>query len=67
MAAPTRYCDQCKFFIDNDELDERGNHKRPICNKGKRLMFFAPIDGNPYASDWGWKRRCDEFREVEDA
>ena len=30
------------------------------CDKDHNPRFYKP-KGNPYFTDWGWKRRCDDF------
>ena len=48
------HCEDCKYreWIGVDGL---------LCNKGHKPRFYQPT-GNPYFSDWGWKRRCDDFK-----
>ena len=53
MAKKAEYCDAC---------EHRRWHGIKVleCAKGHKPRFYAPT-GNPYFSDWGWKRRCADY------
>jgi hypothetical protein len=31
------------------------------CGKGHKPRFYLPKIGNPYFTNWGWKRKCNDF------
>ena len=47
----TRHCEECKFF-HTDRFDTK-------CLKLHTLRFYKPK--HPRDSDWGWKRKCEDF------
>ena len=59
MTAKTRHCETCWYFDGTKAVEDL-----PPCEKGHSPRFHRPKDG-PYRSDWGWKRRCDDFKERE--
>ena len=52
MSEKAKDCEHCAFreYIGNDKLR---------CTKGHKPRFYSPQHG-PY-SDYGWKRRCNDF------
>lgn len=65
-----RNCDECKFRTGNyiggklflEDIQKEGI--RPydkICTKGHRPRFYMPKLDNPYDTDWGWKRNCEDY------
>lgn len=57
MTAKARHCDEC------DHYDERkGRISEPPCAKQHKPRFYKPTD-DPHNTNWGWKRRCEDFKE----
>jgi len=60
MTAKTRHCDECKHFT-------RYETRHPtVCKLGHQPMFRKPKNEDPHDSSWGWKRRCEDFKELGD-
>ncbi len=49
----TKNCSECLFhsFV-SDKL---------ICSKGFKVKFYMPRNGNPHDDKCGFKRKCNEF------
>ncbi len=52
-----KYCMECqhRFFKTNSE------ESLLKCGKGHKPKFYLPKNGNPYFTNWGWKRNCSDF------
>ena len=55
MTIKTRHCDECECFT-------RYETPGAVCKLGHRPMFRKPTD-DPHNTSWGWKRRCEDFKE----
>jgi hypothetical protein len=55
----THFCDTCKWFNYPDH--EKGDFKAE-CRKGMKLRFYYPKTNNYMDSDYGWKRKCEDFK-----
>jgi len=51
-----RHCDECRYWQNPKSVKHSG------CDKGHRPRFYVPK--RPNDLDWGWKRRCEDFREI---
>lgn len=56
-AIKMRYCDEC------------ANHRAVIgnelaCALDHKPRWFSPKNDNPRDQNYGWKRRCEDFREM---
>ena len=61
MTTKTRYCDECA----HRRLYSEGAAESPPCELGHKPRFYKPYE---YQHDynWGWKRRCEDFKEKRD-
>ena len=60
MKPETRYCEWCQhhaFIGDTNQL---------VCAKGHKPRFYKPRTTSPMDSDWGWKRRCEDYERGDD-
>jgi len=48
-------CDECKHFSYDDGPNASG------CEENHKLRWYAHKDDNPYNTDYGYKRRCDDY------
>lgn len=62
-----KQCDECahRVLSSDADIDAITIYRDSICNKGHRPNFYQPKSDNPYANDWGWKRKCLDFVPVE--
>lgn len=51
--AKTRHCEDCRFR-------KWSGSSALICLKGHRPKFFMPK--SPMDTDWGWKKKCGDYR-----
>lgn len=59
-AIKMRHCDEC------------ANHRAVIgnelaCALDHKPRWFAPKNDNPHDINYGWKRKCEDFRELDEA
>ena len=59
MTTKTRYCDECEHW---QEINFR---RTTPCSLGHKPRFYRPTD-DPHHINWGWKRRCEDFKEKRD-
>ena len=59
MTTKTRYCDECSNY---DERKSRVSENP--CGIGHKPRFYRQRVG--WSPDWGWKRRCEDFKEKRD-
>lgn len=57
MTAKSRHCDECV----NRRRYSEGKTESPPCDLGHRARFYRPTS-DPHKIDWGWKRRCEDFK-----
>ena len=50
----TRHCDECKHFKYHININVLP------CNKGHKPRFHSP-SLDPRNTDWGFKRKCEDF------
>ena len=55
MSTTTKNCDECAHFNPDVLYDECP------CDKEHRARFYKPR--GPLDTDYGWKRKCSDFRE----
>lgn len=55
MSTTTKNCDECAHFNPDVLYDECP------CDKEHRARFYKPR--GPLDTDYGWKRKCADFRE----
>jgi hypothetical protein len=55
-----RNCADCDHFRFVGTLQDACE-----CSKGHRPRFYNPR--SPNDPDWGWKRRCDDFKQKQDS
>ena len=59
-------CDYCQHFDFGECIDDplpgvvAAWIRKPGCIKGHKVRFYMPR--SPMDSDYGWKRRCDDFQ-----
>lgn len=59
MATATRHCEECWHFDGTKAVEDL-----PPCEKGHKTRFYRPKDDvDPHDSSWGWKRKCEDFKE----
>ena len=59
MTKPAVFCDQCRHY--DPTLLEAGEGWP--CEEGHKPRFYAPKTmSQAHTNDWGWKRRCDDFK-----
>jgi len=62
MAKPkTRDCQECANFAQ-DDIDRR--ETGDLCACGHRPRFYTPRSPMPLPHEWGWKRRCTDFKPI---
>ena len=54
MSKKVKQCDECQHFAYYDG---------PLCAKGHKPRFYLPT--RVMAQGWGYKRRCEDFKEIE--
>ena len=56
MSTQTRYCDCCSYanITYTTEL---------CCTKGHKPRFYKPKSEGYMNHDWGWKRKCEDYKE----
>ena len=56
-----KHCDECKHGCYQGQIGETF-----VCKLGHKPRFYKPAGWDPYGmhSDWGWKRRCDDFNQI---
>lgn len=54
MTAKAKHCDECVHFT-------RYETPGTVCGLGHRPVFVKPKP-DPRNLDWGWKRRCENFK-----
>ena len=52
----TKHCDECAYF--NYDLVPG----KPLCEKGHKPRWYG--QKAVYDTDWGYKRRCDDFEKA---
>ena len=53
-------CLDCKYHSLHGDYSEKLQ-----CAKGHKPRFYKPEGNYPwYTNAWGWKRRCDDFKEM---
>lgn len=57
MTTKTRHCDECGHYTMH-----RIDDTRTPCSLGHKPRFYMP-GSNPHDPGWGWKRRCEDFKE----
>jgi len=57
----TRDCQECMNFAHED-IDRR--ETGDLCSCGHRPRFYKPQSPMPLPHEWGWKRRCDDFKPI---
>lgn len=61
-----RQCDECKHRIVDPDVDLNAIKANRICAQGHKPRFYLPNSDNPYDTDWGWKRNCNDFEALTD-
>ena len=61
MATATRHCDECEHFDRRIPALDSGL----VCLLGHKPRFYQPYKIEDHR--WGWKRRCEDFKEAKDA
>ena len=60
----TPYCDECKHHADMTE--DEATWKKP-CVLGHKPRFYMPQTiSQAHSSNWGWKRRCEDFQPLDE-
>jgi hypothetical protein len=54
MTMKAKNCDECK----NAQLTYGCVL---FCHKGHKPRYYKNKTGNPCNTDWGWKRKCEDF------
>ena len=65
---PTRHCEECMHFAAPQTYADSVEHLvtgRSFCQKGHPPKFYKPKSDNPHATDWGYKRRCEDYVEAQ--
>ena len=57
----TAHCDECKHFNDEDVPGAR------VCEKNHKPRWYAQKNDNPHDTDYGYKRKCEDYMEAENA
>lgn len=59
----TRYCDLCAHCTYDVVPIEGTDYSKDImiCTKGHKPRFYQPKD--PMSSDYGYKRKCEDYKE----
>lgn len=52
-----KHCDECRHW-------RGGSFGAPDCAKGHKPRFYLPT--RIMAQNWGYKRRCEDFKETKD-
>lgn len=56
----TKHCDECSRFRYQYSLDRVFGGAR--CSLGHKVRFFKPKSNNYMDDDYGWKRKCGDFK-----
>ena len=60
MPKKANHCDECHWHVP-DCME--ATHP---CHKGHRPRFYFPKTESPHETYWGFKRRCDDFKEKQE-
>lgn len=61
VSRAAKHCDECQHFV----LGVEGRAWKEICALEHRPRFYIPQTlSQAHSSDWGWKRRCEDFKAV---
>ena len=53
----TVHCEECKHFEFPNEIDEHA-----YCGLGHNVRFYKPKSIGYMDSDYGWKKKCEDFK-----
>lgn len=55
-----KYCDECRHFNDEDVPGAA------VCWKGNKPRWYAPKSDSAHATDYGYKRKCDDYEQAKE-